>query len=588
MKTWFRRMSLRRRIWVSFIGLLCFAVAATGFFAYRIAVDIVQAKVLEQSTDSLNKTAQAMDESLKRMMITVLSMLLSEPMKMMVKDVSIGDDSRYVQHLSALQSSFAQARMNEAMIHSMLVVTPIGEFYPLTNARNTQVKFEDTELYAQIVRAKRPVWVEAHEDRLFTDRERVLSLVLTEVSETPIEDTYIVLNISEDALRKSVLANINSPGKQFYLIGRDGRPVLRLGGENWEPQLRQPAFQDGIAEEQSYGSFDYTVDRQPYIVEYARMSVQKDWRLVQVQPKAEMFRELQRIQWITIIVAAGSILVALFVSNVLTRIVFGPLIKLQHVMKRVGNNDLSVRFHSDYQDEVSQLGDRFNHMLEQIATLIGEIRHTETEKRKSDVKALQAQIDPHFLYNTLNTIYMNAELNETDNVKSMILGLSRLFQLGLNGGRDMTTVEKEMTHVTEYLKLQQQSYEGLFAFEIEVDPGLLNEPIMKLICQPLAENVILHGFRDRQEGGRIRIELQQDDRDHLVLRVSDNGSGFNVAALRYELLNQGDPQRGYALRNVYHRLLLYYGERVELLLESEANVRTVVGFRFPREGVEFA
>ncbi|QGQ98158.1 hypothetical protein EHS13_26370 [Paenibacillus psychroresistens] len=155
---------------------------------------------------------------------------------------------------------------------------------------------------------------------------------------------------------------------------------------------------------------------------------------------------------------------------------------------------MSVRFESTYKDEVAQVGDHFNTMLEKIEVLILNVRAAEHQKRLSEMKALQSQINPHFLYNTLNTILWKTESRKQEDVKEMIVSLSLLFRLGLNNGHELTTVRKEIEHVTQYLILQQQCYEELFEFRIDADEiYLLNHASLKLL-QPLVENSILHGF----------------------------------------------------------------------------------------------
>ncbi|MFD2876108.1 sensor histidine kinase [Paenibacillus rhizoplanae] len=145
---------------------------------------------------------------------------------------------------------------------------------------------------------------------------------------------------------------------------------------------------------------------------------------------------------------------------------------------------------------------RFNQMLEQIVVLIGEVTQAQTNKRSAEIKALSAQMDPHFLYNTLNTIYWKLNLKQVKQSQSMVMSLSRLFQLGLNKGQEITTLSKELEHVRMYLELQCSCYEGLFRYEIYVeDEALVTLPIPRILLQPLVENSILHGFRNRESGG---------------------------------------------------------------------------------------
>ncbi|UUZ83955.1 sensor histidine kinase [Paenibacillus sp. P26] len=247
-------------------------------------------------------------------------------------------------------------------------------------------------------------------------------------------------------------------------------------------------------------------------------------------------------------------------------------------------NRLDVRFQSKYEDEVAQVGLKFNRMLEEITSLIEDVKEAEHEKRKMEVKTLQAQIDPHFLYNTLNTIIWKSETSQNRDVTEMIVSLSLLFQLGLNGGNEMTTLGKEIDHVRQYLMLQQKCYEGLFDYTIELeDESLQDRPPLKIILQPLVENSILHGFEAMDGGGRIRITTRREG-TNLVLRVEDNGAGMDVRTVEADMRTEQALKKGYALRNVYGRLRLYYGEGADIALASDPYVSTSVTLTIPLEG----
>lgn len=167
----------------------------------------------------------------------------------------------------------------------------------------------------------------------------------------------------------------------------------------------------------------------------------------------------------------------------------------------------------------------------------------------------------------------------------MIVSLSKLFRLGLNNGNEITTVRKEMEHVTQYLRIQQQCYEDLFDYSIHVeDESILDQPMLKLLLQPLVENSILHGFKDGADNGRIQITIEVEERQ-LLCTVEDNGKGFDTDAIQQFLtMGEAGKSNGYALRNVYNRLTLYYGKGASMSMESQPMERTVVSLVIPLFG----
>ncbi|MDG0791213.1 sensor histidine kinase [Cohnella ginsengisoli] len=306
------------------------------------------------------------------------------------------------------------------------------------------------------------------------------------------------------------------------------------------------------------------------------------WSLVGIQSEAALLKPMKNIRWLILIIMAACVVIALLFSKVLSDVLLKPLYKLHRLMAKVEQNDLEVRFESPYEDEVGHVGHKFNRMLEQIQTLIEEVKDFEQDKRKSEIKALQSQIEPHFLYNTLNTIYWKSESEEYRDVQEMIFSLSLLFRLGLNNGNEITTLEKELDHVRQYLLIQQKCYEDRFDFSIELgDPELLGMPILKILLQPLVENSILHGLEHVRENGKISIDVRRDGAN-LLLRVADNGSGMDVEQVLRRMNGSDTPTKGgYALANVRARLQLTYGAQASMTLSSVPGQETAVSLLIP-------
>ncbi|MNP21190.1 Sensor histidine kinase YehU [compost metagenome] len=184
------------------------------------------------------------------------------------------------------------------------------------------------------------------------------------------------------------------------------------------------------------------------------------------------------------------------------------------------------------------------------------------------MRALTAQMEPHFLYNTLNTIYCKSILGENDEVSEMIMSLSQMFQLGLSGGKDWNTLEEELLHVKQYCLLQQKCYEGMFDFEVTVThDSLLTSLLPKILLQPIVENSIQHGFKDISSGGRIQMHVTLQDR-LLHLIIEDNGTGIDVEQVDRRMREPRITNKGYALNNIVNRLNLFYGEKAGIKLTS--------------------
>ncbi|KAI7246968.1 hypothetical protein KC345_g12015, partial [Hortaea werneckii] len=210
-----------------------------------------------------------------------------------------------------------------------------------------------------------------------------------------------------------------------------------------------------------------------------------------MQSRDQLLGKLQRVQRTTLYVIGVFLLTTWLISNQLTSALLKPLFKLRRLMRRVEENQLSVVYESRYEDEIAQVGFQFNRMMSEIKALIEDVKSKEEDKRHAEIRALTAQMEPHFLYNTLNTIYCKSVLGENDDVNEMILALSQMFQIGLSGGKDLITLEDELSHVRQYFAIQQKCYEDLFEYTVSVeDDELLACQIPKIVLQPIVENSI--------------------------------------------------------------------------------------------------
>lgn len=588
------RLSFSRRIWLSFVLLITLAITATGTLSYFIAASVVQKNAFRSSQDTVNKAAQILDDRLKNTANAILALMLSDPFKEVMKDVQRGNKGRYYNLLSSLQPAFSQVGFSDPLIQNMLITTPIGDFYQLNFNRNLAVSFYDTPVYEEIKKTRRGVWMQGHEDRFFTGSQRVLSLVVEAVGEDALlapSDCYVIVNIKENELLRLFTQNLSKDGRDYYVINDAGEQVipnhpgvLPLWGD------KRPDFLQRISEADQ-GSFFYDINKNSYLLNYTRLDINRSngWMVVGVQSKTRLLQEVRNIKQTTFLVILGFILLSLIFSNRLTTVLLRPLYKLQTLMRRVEDNDLTVRFESKFQDEVAQVGSRFNRMLDEISRLIDDVKHSENEKRRAEMKALTAQMNPHFFYNTLNTIYCKSVLGENRDASAMILALSDMFQLGLNVGKDLVPLADELRHVEQYIAIQQMSYEQLFTYAVDLaSEDLLRCLVPKIILQPLVENSILHGFRDIRSGGRIHIGIKVDE-GCLHLTVSDNGAGMDASIpLRKEPPpnlqaenNSRVARHGYAMGNIMNRLKLYYGTDALLQMTSTPESGTTVTIILP-------
>jgi two-component system sensor histidine kinase YesM len=271
----------------------------------------------------------------------------------------------------------------------------------------------------------------------------------------------------------------------------------------------------------------------------------------------------------------------------LSKSIYTPIKKLHDVTTTITKNDLQALMTSDNVDEITELGMSFNIMIGKIKELLDSKMKEQENLKKAELRALQAQINPHFLYNTLDTIIWMAESKQTDQVVQIVTALSSFFRISLSKGMDWITIGEELERIRSYLTIQKMRYRDILDFKIEVDDDVAENTILKLILQPLVENALYHGIKNKRQGGTIIIRARRTDSDEVQLEVEDNGIGFTPAKLeqlRAELEDDSGDMRfesGFGLGNVNKRIRLYYGKPYGLSVQSEYASGTCVTLVIP-------
>ncbi|MCV4230752.1 sensor histidine kinase [Virgibacillus sp. LDC1] len=565
---WIYGISFKQRVRLSFAIMITLAIGAVGMTTYWIASKELQKNAFESRQETVNKTTQILDDKLAGISNSVRSLMFSYAFKEMMLDVQSNDISNYYVHLSELQYVFSQVSFNEPLIESILIATPIGDFYPVSQRRSQTQSFYESGMYYDVKESYGGIWVKGHTDKFFTGDSRTLSFV-TKGTQENVSNTnvFIVVNVNESGLIGTVNQHSSNDDSDYFVIDSKGEEVIRTAWSSNHNLMKDKPFLYNVSEG-NQGSFFHHFDETDYLVNYTRSAVVKDWSLFGIQQKDKLLEQMNGVKRTTFYIMLFFLLLTWLLSTNLTGILLNPLYKLQRLMREVEDNRLNVRFASRSTDEVAQVGYQFNRMLDEINRLIDDVRLSESGKRKAEMRALTAQMEPHFLYNTLNTIYCKSVLGENDEVNEMILSLSQMFQLGLSGGKDWNTLEDELLHVEQYCLLQQKCYEGLFEFEVTVtDDSLLNSLLPKILLQPIVENSIQHGFKDISAGGCIHVRVyRQDERLHLI--IEDNGIGMDAAKVRKGMLQPPVSKKGYALNNIVNRLSLFYGDEAGIELTS--------------------
>lgn len=387
----------------------------------------------------------------------------------------------------------------------------------------------------------------------------------------------ILIDLKLETFRK-IIADITLGKNGFlYIIDGDGdivyapvNPVVYRVNNKWL--------------ERSSNSIMKEINNKSYQIVYIH-SLFTNFKTVGVFSLNETLQIVRNIRYYIFGIGVITTLLAIIAALFFTQSIAKPLKNLRRLMRRAEEGDLNVRFETSSSDEIGQLGDSFNKMIDEIRNLIEMVYIEQKSKREAELKILQAQIKPHFLYNTLDTIQWMAQGHGADDIIEVVTALTNLFRIGLNKGNEMITVREEIEHVKSYLIIQKVRYEEKLEYSIEVEESILNYQVIKLILQPLVENAIYHGIKERRGTGKIVIWAGVHKKG-ICFKISDNGAGISEERLAelYDMLEndkEGEKNPGYGTFNVQNRIRLTYGNEHGITFESKLGEGTTVNIYHP-------
>jgi two-component system sensor histidine kinase YesM len=296
-----------------------------------------------------------------------------------------------------------------------------------------------------------------------------------------------------------------------------------------------------------------------------------NWTFLHIVKAKVLLQDSNRIGTVTTliagIIALVAIILSLFVSGSITR----PLLQLKKMMVDWSKGSgTSMQETSFEEDEVGAIGETFRKISSENKQLNERLIHSQLKEREAELRTLQAQIKPHFLYNTLDSIYWMAILQNNTDIAKMTVALSESFKISLNKGKETIPVFKELQHIEHYMTIQNLRYKSRFRYIVDVDPALMSIEILKLVLQPLVENAIYHGLEPKIGEGTIWLTGRIEE-ETAVFTVKDDGVGMEDVKAT---------EQGYGMVNVRERITLYYGHRSSLTVSSEPGKGTSVDIRF--------
>ncbi len=599
-------MKLRNKIAFVSILLILFVTVSTQAFYYAYTFRQTMESTINASIDTSRLLSEYMDSRLRSVIRSVFNTMNADIF-------SFGQNSNFVRYmLSGNPAAYAAAvtevsnelnilRLSNDFIASVYVHTVRGDFIDNTLVRKIDFD-ENSKSTNPPLGADQPgqYWGDREMESLYRYQSESIPLVLAFQPGYYNQLIHVVVALHKERILNYARNLVTFDEGNVFIYHRDTGNILMsingLGVDN----LTQDSFLRDTQGQSGPGYLKVQGKNDAYYL-FLNDSAFSPWVTVTVRSQKEMFSSLTAATRVSVGIAAISAFMCIWAAIVLARSVTRPLQRLEKTMQKVSGKNFDIHFEYAKQDEIGALGRKFNFMIDEIKSLIGQLNETiheleeekiqvqkeQAQKRKAELKALQAQINPHFLYNTLNSIVWMAERAGAREIGQMSKALGAFFELSLNSGKEWLPLEKELLQAESYLSIQKMRYRDKLSYSIDCRTELKQVMCVKLIVQPLVENAIYHGIKEKEGIGKIWISavLHENGEDILIL-VSDDGLGMSRKQIERlnEKLAHGDRagDDGYGIFNINERIRLAFGPEYGLRYALREGGGTTVTIAMPK------
>ncbi|MBF0786518.1 MULTISPECIES: sensor histidine kinase [unclassified Streptococcus] len=562
-----KRYSLFVQLVVYIAVAMLFLLGIVGAVYYHTSSTVIRETTENSTRNTISQGGQFVQSYLEKLKETTNSLARNELVK------TYAEESTIINEMN-LRTLFDTVLSTDRDLVSAVLVTKSGYLVATdeaTSMKTSSDMMKEPWYQAAIQEGAMPVLTPARQNLSESSDKWVVSIT-QEVVDTKGDNLAVIrLDIAYDTLSR-YLDSLQLGANGFtFIINHNHEFVYHPQKSVFSSSQEMKALEPYILAENGYVNQGAS-----YVYQY--QISQSDWVMIGV---ASM-ENLHQLQGQIMMSFVGTGLLALGICFLgiwfILRHWIKPLRDLQETILAIGNGDASLRAREEGAPELVDLAYRFNCMLDQIDKLMRAVKEEEQNVRKYELQALSSQINPHFLYNTLDTIVWMAEFNNSKKVVDVTKSLAKYFRLALNQGNEQISLKDEIDHVRQYLFIQKQRYGKKLTFEIEEDARFDEFQLPKLVLQPLVENAIYHGIKEIKGQGLVRVSVEEQG-SFLVVSIYDNGRGFTVHDTMENLLVK---LGGVGLKNVNQRLRLQFGEQYKMLIDSKENSHTLISLFFPK------
>ncbi len=586
MERWFADLSLSKKIYLPNFIIITLLIIASAFVANRVVSDIMIRRITSSTRQSLDIIMQSLDSVLNDIEAgaarvagdPVVQNMLSKPR------TSAGPEGldNYFLVRTILEKILYLRNFVDAISVYHLDGTLLG-----SGAINYRLSADGKHLSEGLVKmvtdAGRNLWLDPGTVMYSVENPSTSGVtMLRTVRQGNLGEVVGVLEVN---LNESIFSRLYSHldyGKtgRFIVVNRQGMMIFpETKDYGLYNEFLRRRYLDWATRENTQGRLE-TFGREKFIV-ISNYLERLGWVVIGMVPLGELLDYGRRMTLSIYLIGFFCIVLEVLFALWITRFITKPVVELSESMIEAAHGDLQIRVAEGGRDELGRLSRTFNEMVGRISGLMDQVYVEQKRQRELELLALQSQINPHFLYNSLESLCALSQLGRCDDAYTLGKSLSLFYRGVLSGGRPVVRIRDEVNTLRHYLRIQDIRYQDKFSYKFFVADEILDRAIIKLTLQPLVENAIYHGLKNTRRRGMIWIIGRMEGEDQIRLTVTDNGAGMEAEAVDEVLRGRNGARRGFGLVSVDQRIKLFFGERYGLSIESRTGYFTRVHILLP-------
>ncbi|WP_127837520.1 cache domain-containing sensor histidine kinase [Clostridium prolinivorans] len=564
MKTFIKNLSFRKKILLISLGVGLIPIILLGTFSYGQMRQLLIEREYRALRESLNQEAKTLDYKLESYLAAMNLIVWNESMRYSLSKNYSNNYDMYLTYRDVIDPMFHTLRTLNGTIDSITIYTD-NSIHPHGDILRPLSDIKEAPWYGSAENSNTPFFV-------FSENNRRLLLVCKLYYRHSNYTNIICMSINYNGLFNT----IKGPFDESYgiaLLDNAGNAVFQYANfPNAKENYR-------LTPQELQGSSLNKGRTSKYVVESTGLS-SVAWTAYLYRPVEIVSAPANNITFIVVCIVFLSLLIILLACVMSSKVIVRPLRALHNNMKLIEQGDLTITVKQTSSDEIGHLIQAFSHMVERLKYLIDEVLRSKIALQEYEMKALQAQINPHFLYNSLSLINGKAIMTGQEDISQMAQLLSTFYRTTLNKGKNLISVKDELQNTRSYAEIQKMMHSDSFDIVYDIDESMYSYTMPNLLLQPIVENAILHGIdhKETPDRGVLTISCYQEE-DRLIFKVMDNGCGMTEDQCEAILTSESP---GYGIHNVHHRVQLYYGSEYGLRYNSTKGRGTCATLTIPK------